>query len=150
MKSSRDDVLDLFDHVWQRFRKRMDGLGDDEWRWQPGPDERLTLRWRLEHITECLREERNGPWLGLVAEPGEPRARATDAASALSGADAAFRRWRGQLASVSEEAFGERIGPVAGGFGGATRRSFALHVVDELVHHGAEASLLRDLYAARG
>ncbi|MDP9241462.1 MAG: hypothetical protein M3O55_12640 [Actinomycetota bacterium] len=29
------------------------------------------------------------------------------------------------------------------------RYSYALHVVDELVHHGAEAALLRDLYASR-
>jgi hypothetical protein len=26
----------------------------------------------------------------------------------------------------------------------------ALHVLDEVVHHGAEAGLLRDLYAHRG
>ncbi|WUH89730.1 DinB family protein [Streptomyces sp. NBC_00433] len=149
MKSSRDDVLDLFDHVWQRFRRRMEGLADEEWRWQPGPDERLTLRWRLQHITEFLREERNGPWLGLAAESGERQAEAADAATALSHADEAFTRWRGQLAEVPEEAFAEPIGPAAGHFGDATRCSFALHVADELIHHSAEASVLRDLYAVR-
>jgi hypothetical protein len=30
----------------------------------------------------------------------------------------------------------------------ATRRSFVLHMLDELIHHGAEAALMRDLYAA--
>jgi hypothetical protein len=150
VKTSRDDVLDLFDHVWQRFRKRLEGLGDEEWRWQPSTDERLSLLWRLNHITELLREERNGPWLGLVAEPGECRTEAVDAPTALGRIDGAYARWRGQLAGVSEEAFAEPVGPAAGHYGEATRRSFALHIADEFIHHAAEASLLRDLYVSRG
>lgn len=39
-------------------------------------------------------------------------------------------------------------GKPAGRYGAASRRSFVLHVLDELIHHGAEAALLRDLYAA--
>jgi hypothetical protein len=70
--------------------------------------------------------------------------------TALSGVDEAFALWRGQLAGLTEEALGEPIGPAAGRYGGASRRSFALHIADELIHHAAEAALLRDLYAARG
>jgi hypothetical protein len=152
VKSSRDDVLDLFDHVWQRFRSRMEGLDDEEWRWQPTSDERLTLRWRLRHITGFLREERNGPWLGsgVGAGPDGQRGAAVDARAALSGLDEAFALWRGQLAGLTEEALGEPIGPAAGRYGDASRRSFALHIADELIHHAAEAALLRDLHAARG
>jgi hypothetical protein len=29
------DLIDLFDHVWDRFWRRMDGLSDVEWRWLP-------------------------------------------------------------------------------------------------------------------
>jgi len=36
---------------------------------------------------------------------------------------------------------------VAGYFAGATVRSFVLHIADELIHHTAEAALLRDLFA---
>ena len=107
-------------------------------------------RWRLQHITDFLREERNAPWFGLVAEPVLPQAEAVDAATALSHVHQAFARWRGQLADVPEESFAEPVGPVAGRYGDATRRSFALHIADELVHHAAEASLLRDLYLLRG
>jgi hypothetical protein len=148
--SVRDDVLDLFDHAWRRFRARMEGLGDDEWAWRPTPDERLTLRWRLRHIAELLDEERNGPWLGLPAEPGPPREEAADAACALRNADAAYARWRGRLAALTDAALAEPVGPVAGPFAAATRGSFALHIADELIHHTAEAALLRDLYAGRG
>jgi hypothetical protein len=34
-----------------------------------------------------------------------------------------------------------------GYFADATRRSFVLHIADELIHHTAEAALLRDLFA---
>jgi hypothetical protein len=150
MGSSRDDIIELFEYVWQRFTDRMDGLSEAEWRWEPLPDDRVTLRWRFRHITEFLQAERNGPWLGLAAEPGgEPPDPATSAADALQDLNVAFAQWRGQLAQTTEESLRELIGPVAGAYGDATRRAFALHIVDELVHHTAEAALLRDLYAGK-
>ncbi|HEX4703367.1 MAG TPA: DinB family protein [Pseudonocardiaceae bacterium] len=152
MKSSRDDILDLFDYAWQRFRDRMASLGDDEWSWQPTKDDRISLRWRLWHIADTLREERNGPWLGTVPELAAAHPEATGAATALADVDDvddAYAQWRGHLASVSEASLSERISPIAGPYGDDTRRSFALHTADELIHHAAEAALLRDLYAAR-
>ena len=150
MGSSRDDLIELFEYVWQRFTDRMDGLTEAEWRWEPLPDDRVTLHWRFRHITEFLQAERNGPWLGLAAEPGgEQRDPATSAADALQDLNAAFAQWRGQLAQTTEESLGALIGSVAGAYGDATRRAFALHIVDELVHHTAEAALLRDLYAGK-
>lgn len=153
MTSVQDDLLDLFDHAWRRFRARMEGLGDAEWAWRPTPDERLALRWRLRHIAELLGEERNGPWLGLAAGGGRYDAgagEAAGAAEALRSADAAYARWRGQLAALTDAELAEPVGPAAGPFAAATRRSFALHIADELIHHTAEAALLRDLYAGRG
>ncbi|WP_236788685.1 DinB family protein [Amycolatopsis sp. GM8] len=144
--SSRDDILELFNYCWQRFRARMAGLTDDEWRWQPTADDRLTLRWRLAHIAELLREERNARWLGLPPSL-VPVPEMSDAATALAAVESAFAVWRGYLASMTEEDFGAPIGRPAGRYGDATRRSFALHIVDELIHHTAEAALLRDLYA---
>lgn len=126
----------------------MAGLGDEERRRQPSPDARVTLRWRLRHMTELLCEERNAAWLGLAAaaEVDAPRPEATDAATALTHLDEAFARWRAHLAAAPGEAFGEATGPAAGQYAAATRRSFALHIADEFIHHGAEAALLRDLY----
>lgn len=42
----------------------------------------------------------------------------------------------------------EPIGEIGGPFADSTRRAFALHILDELIHHGAEVALLRDLYRA--
>ncbi len=148
MPTSSDDILDLFDEAWERLRNRMTGLTDDEWQWQPTRDDRISLRWRLHHIAEFLREDRNSAWLGLPPEAVTDTT-PTDAATALAEVDAAYARWRGQLAGVGEESLAQPIGPVAGPYAESTRRSFALHIADELIHHGAEAALLRDLHAAK-
>ena len=60
MPGQREDLVGLFDHVWDRFWRRMDGLDDEEWRWAPTADPRISLRWRLGHIRGVLSEERNG------------------------------------------------------------------------------------------
>jgi hypothetical protein len=108
MPGQREDLVGLFDHVWDRFWRRMDGLDDEEWRWAPTADPRISLRWRLGHIRRLLSEERNGAWFGRPAEP-----------TGLASRKAA----------------------------GAAGRSFVLHIADELIHHTAEAALLRDLFA---
>ena len=145
MNTDREDILDLFDYAWERFRDRMAGLDDVEWRWQPTKDDDLSLRWRLAHIAYLLGEDRNGPWLGLPAQDPDPT-EADSAAAALAKADGAYARWRSQLADAE---LAQPIGAVGGPFGGGSRRSFALHIVDELIHHAAEAALFRDLYAGR-
>jgi uncharacterized damage-inducible protein DinB len=174
MNSSRADLIELSSFAWQRFRRRMDGLTDDEYFWEPvalcrtvrrqpdgsfksdGPadrrDERqfTSLAWRLCHIVEFLREDRNGPWLGLPpsaphrAHPGE----AGSASEVLADLDQAYAYWHDLLSSTTDESLQELIGPVGAMYEKDTRRSFALHILDELIHHGAEAALLRDLYAA--
>ncbi|HEX4723075.1 MAG TPA: DinB family protein [Pseudonocardiaceae bacterium] len=145
MRTDREDIVELSDYAWGRFRDRMAGLTDDEWRWQPTKDDDLSLRWRLAHIAHFLAEDRNGPWLGLpVAAADLPPA--TDAVTALANVDGAYALWRAQLADAE---LAQPIGAVGGPYGAGTRRSFALHIVDELIHHTAEAALFRDLYSGR-
>jgi AraC-like DNA-binding protein len=144
----REDLVGLFDHVWDRFWRRMDGLDDEEWRWAPTGDPRISLRWRLGHIRRLLSEDRNGAWLGRPAGPtGLPSRKAGGAAASLAGAQAAFTWWRELVASLDDEALDTPLGEAAGYFAGATGRSFVLHIADELIHHTAEAALLRDLFA---
>ena len=63
MPGQREDLVGLFDHVWDRFWRRIDGLDDEEWRWAPTADAKISLRWRLGHIRRLLSEERKGTWL---------------------------------------------------------------------------------------
>ena len=85
-RTCRDDLVDLSHYAWTRLRGWLDGLTDQEYLWEPVPkcrtvrrqpdrtfrsdgpathdDPRLftTLSWRLCHIVDFLRAERNGPW----------------------------------------------------------------------------------------
>jgi hypothetical protein len=173
VNSTRDDLIDLSNFAFDRLRTRMQGLTDEEYLWEPVPgcrtvrpvgdgtfrsdgpasegSERVftTLAWRLAHIVFLLAEERNGPWLGVRQRcpewPGDPGT----ASDALERLDAAYACWRGVLEASSDDALANVIGPVSRFFSESTRRAFVLHVLDELIHHGAEAALLRDLYAAQ-
>src|SRR3954452_15453869 len=146
--TEREDLTELGQYAYTRLRERLDGLDDDEYGWEPGPGV-SSLVWRIGHIADLLTEERNASWLGVspvaAAPPGEPGT----AAEALAALEAAFSVWSGVLESVPEESLGEAVGPVAGPYADSTRRAFVLHVLDELIHHGAEVGLVRDLWAAR-
>jgi hypothetical protein len=146
MKSTQDDLVDLFDFVWNRLEGRMHGLTDVEWSWCPTSDERISLRWRLGHIANFLTESRNWQWLGSV-RPGEVKKdESSTSAAALAALTESFAAWRALLADPDVD-LAVPIGAPAGRYGQATRRSFVLHIADELIHHSAEAALLRDLYA---
>jgi hypothetical protein len=67
---------------------------------------------------------------------------------ALAALDAANEWWRGLLSSVTEVALAELVGPVAGQYAESTKAGFVLHQLDEMIHHGAEVAVIRDLYAA--
>ena len=56
------------------------------------------------------------------------------------------RFWR-RMDGLDDETLNAPLGEAAGYFAGATGRSFVLHIADELIHHTAEAALLRDLFA---
>ncbi|MCO8126015.1 hypothetical protein NHL50_02205 [Acidimicrobiia bacterium EGI L10123] len=58
----------------------------------------------------------------------------------------AHARCDAHLHLVSEEQLTQPIGPVGGEYGERTRTSYVLHMLDEFIHHGAEISLLRDLW----
>jgi hypothetical protein len=111
------------------------------------PQTFTTLSWRLAHICDLLAEGRNADWLGRPAPVPLPAGEAGSAADALERLDAAYSRWRAVLVDATE--LEAPIGAVAGPYEDASRRSLVLHILDELIHHCAEAALLRDLYLAQ-
>lgn len=141
------DLVELGRYAYGRLRDRLSGLTEEEYRWEPGPGV-STLAWRVGHIAFLLSEERNAAWLGVDASPAPvgPPMTARDVGGAL---DAAFAVWTQVLDGVPEETLSEPIGPVGGAFAEDSRRAFVLHILDELIHHGAEVALVRDLWAAR-
>lgn len=171
----REELQRLSDTVWDRTWQRLAGLTDDEYRWEPAPgcwsirerpdgtpfsewapivypDPFTTLAWRLWHLIDMYGEDRAPRWLGVPPQ-GEPvgldAADSTPpatAAEALDQLDRAHARWDAHLALADDERLGTVIGPVGGEHGDGTRAGYVLHMLDEFIHHGAEISLLRDLY----
>jgi hypothetical protein len=147
--SERPDLAELGRYAYGRLRGRLEGVTDEELAWTPAPGV-TGLASRLQHIAALLTDERNARWLGLGGltggvPPEEPRT----AAEALARLDEAFRCWSEVLDAVPESSLDVLVGPVGGPYAESTRRAFLLHVLDELIHHGAEVGLVRDLWAAR-
>jgi len=176
MVDVKAELIDLSDQVWTRLWPRLEGLTDEEYLWEPAPGswsvrERAdgawrhewvqpepdpapftSLSWRLWHLIDMYGEDRAWKWLDLspqgdavgldAVDPVPPRT----AADALEQLDAAHGRWDAHLHLVTEESLGELIGPVGGDYAERTRTAYVLHMLDEYVHHGAEVSLLRDLW----
>ena len=176
MVDVRRQLADLSDQVWQRTRARVHGLTDAEYFWEPAPgcwsvrpradgtwtcdwplprpepEPFTTIAWRLWHLVDMYGEDRaprwldvapQGPTIGLDSPDGPP----ATAAEAIVRLERAHDRWDAHLALTTNERLGEPIGAVAGpGYADRTRAAYVLHMLDEFVHHGAEISLLRDLW----
>lgn len=175
MMQTTEELRRLSDTVWERTRRRLDGLAEEEYRWEPAPgcwsirerrdgtsfhewapivhpDPFTTLAWRLWHLIDMYGEDRAPLWLDVPAQgeavgldAPDPTPPAT-AANALTQLDRAHARWDAHLALVDDERLGALIGPVGGEYADSTRAGYVLHMLDEFIHHGAEISMLRDLY----
>jgi hypothetical protein len=176
MVAVKDALVDLSDQVWERLRARLDGLTDEEYLWEPAPgcwtirprpdgswasdwplprpelEPFTTLGWRLWHLIDMYGEDRAPQWLDLPPQ-GDPigqddpaGAPPPTAAAAIALLERAHARWDAHLHLVTEESLGQKVGPAGGGYADRTRTSYVLHMLDEFVHHGAEVSLLRDLW----
>ncbi|AGL17593.1 DinB family protein [Actinoplanes sp. N902-109] len=144
MDPVRDDLVETWEHVGGRLLHRMAGLTEAEWRRQPAADARLSLRWRLDHLAEVLWAERNTVWLGtgIAGAPGPP---ATSAGEAVDRVRRGLAHVTGMVRELTDPGLLAPVGAAAGGYAAATRLSFVLHLLDEFIHHSAEAALLRDL-----
>jgi hypothetical protein len=170
--NARADILALSDYVYQRTRRRLAGLTDHEYFWEPVPgcctvrrtqsgDYRAddphragnasftTIAWRLWHLIENYGAKRQPQWLGVERPPGgfergDPAP--PTAAQAITVLDRAHDFWRGVLQELPAASWWEPLGPIAGEYAESSKASLVLHHLDEQIHHGAELGVLRDLY----
>jgi len=174
LEQLRQEFIDLSDKFFARFVTRLDGLTDEEYLWKPVPDAWslvpgangtltmvrgivfdeqapvTTIAWRYTHIIDLLCEDRCATWVGLEPETDEiftTGAPAT-AAQARELLDLAFARWKRYVSAIDMSRIFEKVGPIGRQFADATRAFFVLHILDEVIHHGAEIGVLRDLWAA--
>jgi DinB superfamily len=169
-------LLTAFDHVWDRLTGRLGGLTDEEYFWEPvagcwslrrddagrwrldggggggpapDPVPVTTIAWRLGHLGGLavggFADRRFGAGTLTVAQIDFP----AGAAAVPGFLDEHYRAWRAGLAGLSPQEWAAPLGPAWGGFAESNTVDLALHVLDEMIHHGAEVGLLRDLYADR-
>ena len=166
-------VLDVLDDAWAQVAGRLDGVTDEEYRWEPvdgcwsvraredgsvtvdGEGERdrdpapvTTIAWRLWHIrVDCL-DGYSERLFGRTGAPVSGSAWHLEAAKALEDLDRSWRWFRSGLGALTTEQWWDEIGD---GFGPWSRHSvadLAVHALHEIAHHGAEVALLRDLHRA--
>lgn len=176
MEDIGTSVLGVFDHVVERLGQRLVGLGDDEYFWEPvegcwslrrsrdgrwrldggggggpAPDPLpiTSIAWRIGHLAGMalggFADRRFGQG-SLTPDTIDFPSRAEDVRGFL---DANYQAWRSGLAGLPEGDWGDELGPAWGPYAESNTLDLALHVLDELVHHGAEIALLRDLYSQR-
>lgn len=171
MTGWKNDLVAAMDYTVTRLRTRIVGLSDEEYFWEPAPDcwtirpdaqgawrgdwespvwpaPITTIAWRLGHIIENLFDPRYATHLGLEPLQPPPTSLPSTADAAIELVEQGSATTASYLASVEEAALAEPLGPVAGPWANDDRASFVLHILDELIHHGAEVALLRDLYRA--
>jgi hypothetical protein len=97
---------------------------------------------------ECLAMRTASHFAGASAH-GETWEYTDRADQALAQLDAAYDAWNAGVESLGEEGLARPVGPAEGPFAESPYADLVLHINRELIHHGAEVCLLRDLYAHR-
>jgi hypothetical protein len=176
-------LLEQLTWHWEAsLRPHLDGLTDEEYRWEPVagcwsvrpraeatapmaagggawvadfafpepvPPPLTTIAWRMAHLIVGIFGARAAAHFG-----GPPADYATweyagDAATALEQLDAGYRLWVDGVRMLGADDLERPIGEAEGEWASASFAELVLHINREVLHHGAEILVLRDLYRTR-
>jgi hypothetical protein len=153
-------------HWTDQLRPRLVGLTDDEYFWEPvrdcwtvhrdgaidfaypppQPEPVTTIAWRLAHVIVGVFAMRSHSHFGGPPADYQTWPYATDAAAALTQLDDAYRDWITGVKNLTDDDLAKPVGPAEGPYADAPMTTLVLHINREVIHHGAEIALLRDLY----
>ena len=160
-------LAEQLDFHWRvQLRPRLAGLTDDEYFWQPVPDcwtvhpdggidfadpppdppPVTTIAWRLAHLIVGVLAMRVHSHFGGPPADYFSWDYAIDADTALAQLDDQYAAWITGVRGLSEEQLWRPCGPAEGPYADETMATLVLHINREMIHHGAEIALLRDLY----
>jgi hypothetical protein len=175
MPNLKKELLDLVHEAYEnRLMPRLRGLTDEEYLWEPVPDcwtvhpngdgtfradwgfvftetpPFTTIAWRMCHLIDCYGGRRMARMFGLPEQPSPTEAGYPGtAADALRMLAEAHDILVGNVHAIDEDALWTKLGPIGGIWAEHTKLSLLLHQIDEVIHHGAEVALIRDLYRAQ-
>jgi hypothetical protein len=125
----------------------------------PSPPPVTTIAWRLVHIGATCLANRASTFFGDGSVPEEadmfdPRHVPADlpgnAEDAVAFLERAHRHWHEGVAGLDEEGLRRPLGVKGGPYAADPMAELVIHINREVMHHGAEIALLRDLYRATG
>lgn len=125
------------------------GGGDFTIDWEypePSPPPVTTIAWRLGHIIVGVFGVR------VAAHFGGPHADylnftyAGTAVEALAQLDDAYAAWTAGVTALGADGLERLCGPAEGSYADEILATLILHINREVIHHGAEILLLRDLF----
>lgn len=116
---------------------------------EPEPAPVTTIAWRLGHLIVGVFGARNASHFDGPAVDYETHDYAATAAEALDQLDAGYNCWIDGVTRLGHDGLTEKCGPAEGQFADWSMAALVLHIHREVIHHGAEIALLRDLYAWR-
>lgn len=164
-------------HLWPRLQGLSDAeyrwspVPERSWDLQTGPDGALryadpapdvavipSVAWRLMHIGIGCLHIRASTFFGDGSVPEDadmfdprhvPDSVADTADAALEFVARSYRWWIDGVSGLSPQVLAQPLGPRGNWFAEAPMSDLVLHINREVMHHGGELGLLRDLYAAR-
>lgn len=113
---------------------------------EPSPAPFTTIAWRLGHMIVGVLGMRNAAHFGGPPMDYQSFAYAATAAEALDQLDAQHDAWVTGVRSLGEEGLSRPCGEAEGPYAAWPMAALVLHIHREVIHHGAEIALLRDLY----
>ena len=116
---------------------------------EPSPAPVTTIAWRLAHMVVGVLGVRVASHFGGPPVDYESFDYAGTAERALHQLDDVYAAWRSGVIGLGEEGLARPCGPAEGPFAAEPMATLVLHINREMLHHGAEVALLRDLYANR-
>lgn len=115
----------------------------------PVPPPVTTIAWRIAHLVVGVLGMRVALHFGGPPVDYRGFAYAGNAATALAQLDEAYAGWLEGVRRLGEDGLARPCGPVEGPLAQRPMAALVMHVNREVMHHGAEIALLRDLYLRR-
>jgi hypothetical protein len=115
----------------------------------PDPPPVTTIAWRLGHIIVGVFGVRVAGHFGGPPVDHQSFRYAGSAGEALVQLDAGYAAWTAGVRTLGPADFARPSGPAEAPYEDFPLGSLILHINREVIHHGAEIALLRDLYPHR-
>jgi hypothetical protein len=110
----------------------------------PDPAPATTIAWRIAHTVMGCFGMRNAAHFGGPPIDYETFEYAGTAAQALRQLDDSYAAWIAGVRGLDTDGMARPCGPAEGPFAEYPMATLVLHINREVIHHGAEISLLRD------